>query len=359
MQSDIKNDYSLWITELLNIDYKTVIQHLIDKYGKVDGDYFTDKSCQTVNGRIINHNGLFIHHIDELDIPNLSKKWDKSFFISNDEYYSHQKADKLVYCDYFEHLILHIKIIEDIDFPYFGGARFIANVINNIYYKSDFLSNASSAFLENKYNIFLQILGYADEKGMELIFYDTSKAAKKLFRDIFGFEYSKQNLPPRGWVKLLYNNCDTTIPELKYLLTYEKWFTNIPQFPYMTAKRLNSSIEDAHYTSENRASKDILRNFIQTIPKEAFQDKHIIIVLLKLDEFTMNELLDLFPLDIWNVEYIKSVAYGLASERFYQLVRDVNIENKDELYKQVRKKIRCKTKPKWCPEYIWNIDMKG
>ena len=49
MQSDIKNDYSLWITELFNMDYKTVIQYLIDKYGEVDGNYFTDRSCQTVN----------------------------------------------------------------------------------------------------------------------------------------------------------------------------------------------------------------------------------------------------------------------------------------------------------------------
>ncbi len=49
MQSDIKNDYSLWITELPNMDYKTVIQYLIDKYGEVDGNYFTDRSCQTVN----------------------------------------------------------------------------------------------------------------------------------------------------------------------------------------------------------------------------------------------------------------------------------------------------------------------
>ncbi|WP_375317597.1 hypothetical protein [Spiroplasma endosymbiont of Virgichneumon dumeticola] len=51
--------------------------------------------------------GLYIHHIDE----------DKAILLSTPEWarispFDYQKADRLVYCNLLEHLVLHIKIFE-------------------------------------------------------------------------------------------------------------------------------------------------------------------------------------------------------------------------------------------------------
>ena len=80
--------------------------------------------------------GLFCHHIDE----------DKAIMLSNDEYaarnpFEYQKANRLVYCNLLEHLLLHVKIAENPsenanegELPGIGGAiNFICKDLNDIY----------------------------------------------------------------------------------------------------------------------------------------------------------------------------------------------------------------------------------
>lgn len=93
----------------LNISYKDLVSYLLSKYGPAKGDYFLTESCRSKNNAISRgKEGLFCHHIDE----------DKAIMLSNPSFasknpFAYQKANRLVYCDILEHLILHIKIAEE------------------------------------------------------------------------------------------------------------------------------------------------------------------------------------------------------------------------------------------------------
>jgi hypothetical protein len=93
----------------LGFNYQQLVEYLLNKYGKCQFDYFTNESCRSKNSKVSRTaEGLICHHIDE----------DKAIMLSTDKYainnpYSYQKADRLVYCNLFEHLILHIKIAEE------------------------------------------------------------------------------------------------------------------------------------------------------------------------------------------------------------------------------------------------------
>ncbi|MGL5268866.1 MAG: hypothetical protein ACRC8P_03840 [Spiroplasma sp.] len=96
------------IEQMLEMNYEEVCNYLKNKYGNVTKDYFTDETCKTKTKGIGRGNdGLYIHHIDE----------DKAILLSTPEYaklkpFAYQKADRLVYCNLLEHLVLHIKIFE-------------------------------------------------------------------------------------------------------------------------------------------------------------------------------------------------------------------------------------------------------
>lgn len=97
-----------YIDELLQMNYDEVVLSLIKKYGKVTGDYFSKPTCLSANRKIKRTSeGLLIHHIDE----------DKAIMLSTPAHarenpFDYQKADRLVYCNLLEHLVLHIKIFE-------------------------------------------------------------------------------------------------------------------------------------------------------------------------------------------------------------------------------------------------------
>lgn len=96
------------IEKLLAMNYEECCNYLNNKYGAVPKDYFTDERCRNKNKINSKTNyGLVIHHIDE----------DKAIMLSNPEYaiqepFSYQRANRLVYCNLLEHLVLHIKIFE-------------------------------------------------------------------------------------------------------------------------------------------------------------------------------------------------------------------------------------------------------
>ena len=140
---DYKGKPNLSYKEELLLTYKELVSYLLSKYGKVPGDYFSTKSCKSKNKKISRTaEGLYVHHIDE----------DKAIMLSTDKFavenpFEYQKADRLVYCDILEHLMLHIKIVEEprradanpLEIPGIGGAiNFICKQINDCYSDYEF-----------------------------------------------------------------------------------------------------------------------------------------------------------------------------------------------------------------------------
>lgn len=87
--------------------YKEYCNYLKSKYGEAKFDYFTKNYNK--NTRVTRtEEGLVCHHICE----------DKAILLSTPDYakrnpFDYQKAENLVYCDYLEHLFLHILICEN------------------------------------------------------------------------------------------------------------------------------------------------------------------------------------------------------------------------------------------------------
>lgn len=100
--------------ELLNMTYKEAISHLKSKYGHVRDDYYTEESYKMfMDGGIKqptrgNHSrtndGLYVHHICEDTLPLLSTP---KFLKQLDAPFIFQRKENLVYCNAFEHAILH------------------------------------------------------------------------------------------------------------------------------------------------------------------------------------------------------------------------------------------------------------
>lgn len=114
--SDKLNGY----LSLLSLTYSEAVKYLLAKYGPATNDYFSEKSySRFLRGEIKSitrkkyqrtFEGLYCHHIDENKFENLSnfdyiKKYRYPFF--------YHKKERLVYCDLFEHLILHTLIAEE------------------------------------------------------------------------------------------------------------------------------------------------------------------------------------------------------------------------------------------------------
>lgn len=114
--SDKLNGY----LSLLSLTYSEAVKYLLAKYGSANNDYFSEKSySRFLRGEIKSitrkkyqrtFEGLYCHHIDENKFENLSnfdyiKKYRYPFF--------YHKKERLVYCDLFEHLILHTLIAEE------------------------------------------------------------------------------------------------------------------------------------------------------------------------------------------------------------------------------------------------------
>ncbi len=97
------------IEKQLSLSYADLVEYLLLKYGRCLYNYFSSPLCKSQNQRAKRTDeGLVIHHIDE----------DKAIMLSDPEHaaknpLSYQHSDRLVYCNILEHLILHIKIVEE------------------------------------------------------------------------------------------------------------------------------------------------------------------------------------------------------------------------------------------------------
>ncbi len=157
---------AVYYDELLKKSYSQIVDYLLNKYGRATGDYFVNETCRSKNKKISRTSeGLFCHHIDE----------DKAILLSNDQYavnnpFEYQKADRLVYCNFLEHLLLHIKIAEEPrnananknELQGIGGAvNFIVRQINGFYGGQiptvEYLAIAMSV-IENDYPTYIKML---------------------------------------------------------------------------------------------------------------------------------------------------------------------------------------------------------
>ena len=104
-----KGSISAEIKKLQSFKYERLCRYLKEKYGEVEGPYFVNKNCKTKNESIKRTNeGLFIHHIYEK----------QAIMLSHPEYavnqpFEWQKGCNLVYCNYFEHMLLHVAIVKE------------------------------------------------------------------------------------------------------------------------------------------------------------------------------------------------------------------------------------------------------
>lgn len=135
-------DGASYYESMLKMSYQDIVSALLKKYGSAKHDYFKDTACKTKNPLVTRTNeGLFCHHIDE----------DKAIMLCNDKFaannpFEYQKADRLVYCNLLEHLLLHVKIAENPspdtnknELPGIGGAiNFICKELNDIYSGKEF-----------------------------------------------------------------------------------------------------------------------------------------------------------------------------------------------------------------------------
>lgn len=135
-------DGTSYYETMLKMSYQDIVSALLKKYGSAKHNYFKDTACKTKNPLVTRTNeGLFCHHIDE----------DKAIMLCNDKFavnnpFEYQKADRLVYCNLLEHLLLHVKIAEnpnpdanENELPGIGGAiNFICKDLNDIYSCKEF-----------------------------------------------------------------------------------------------------------------------------------------------------------------------------------------------------------------------------
>ena len=174
------------IEQLLKLDYLQAVDYLKNKYGKCKYDYFYNENCSSENAKAQRSNeGLFIHHIDEDKYVNLSSRRIAKTFP-----YIAQKSDRLVYCNYLEHLLLHIKIFENyIDGRCKQSATtgifcYIIPNLNSFYFTNKFerpYNDMYGQVIKNSFDEYVLILKYFIKLSKPKLFDNNEKIRKRRF----------------------------------------------------------------------------------------------------------------------------------------------------------------------------------
>lgn len=199
-------DGTSYYESMLKMSYQDIVSALLKKYGSAKHNYFKDTACKTKNPLVTRTNeGLFCHHIDE----------DKAIMLCNDKFaannpFEYQKADRLVYCNLLEHLLLHVKIAEnpspdanENELPGIGGAiNFICKDLNDIYSGKEFADewrkNVADKVKDNfdDYIIILRYLWNIVEKNpiyksiitKDMLFLNSDDKVVEIVKTAFAFE---------------------------------------------------------------------------------------------------------------------------------------------------------------------------
>lgn len=108
------------LNEVWELSYDEYVSYLLKKYGPAKYDYFRTPECKSKNPNISrSKEGLECHHIDEnrallLSNPKVAPKYP----------FEYQKADRLLYADMIEHLLLHHKIAVGTWWGMYSGGTF-------------------------------------------------------------------------------------------------------------------------------------------------------------------------------------------------------------------------------------------
>lgn len=157
---------SLEILKERKMTYMQLVEYLLNKYGTAKFSYFCTPTCKGNNKKVSRtKEGLLCHHIDE----------DKAILLSTPSHavanpWEYQLPERLVYCNYLEHLLLHVAIMreprhpdanED-EIPALGGVmRFICPEINDYFdgyqYKEPWRITALNLIKDNL-NDYLDVL---------------------------------------------------------------------------------------------------------------------------------------------------------------------------------------------------------
>ena len=116
------------LNEAWDMTYDEYVQYLLNKYGGAKHDYFWTRECRSKSNVTRGNEGLECHHIDE----------DKHILLCEPLFarmhWETQTADRLVYADKIEHILLHIKIANmGTAGDYMCGTRFLIGSTNSLY----------------------------------------------------------------------------------------------------------------------------------------------------------------------------------------------------------------------------------
>ena len=185
------------LEKVKNLTYLEYCDYLQNKYGIGLTDYMTkswNKNAKVARTK----EGLLAHH----------KYEDHAIMLSNKEFamenpFEWQKAENIIYCDYLEHLFLHILICENTsknqnDFEAVG----IGGVINFIVPElNDFYSGWKTgqqwrqichSKIENDKNVYMELLKRFKQSCKDYPFY-TDDCLYSSFNEPFGLWSRKQN----------------------------------------------------------------------------------------------------------------------------------------------------------------------
>lgn len=123
------------LNKVKNFTYAEYVKYLQEKYGLSKTAYFTEGWSPIAKTKRTNE-GLFVHHVKEdCEIMLGNKKF------AEKQPYEYQLPENLVYCDYLEHLLLHILIVKypgksenPLTMPGIGGIiNFLIPELNDYY----------------------------------------------------------------------------------------------------------------------------------------------------------------------------------------------------------------------------------
>lgn len=202
-----KNEYD----KIINLNYEEYCTYLKSKYGPATENYM-DKNFKRNPKCSRTNEGLFVHHIYE----------DRAIMLSNTNYaseqpYYYQKAENLVYCDYLEHMLLHILICEQQSFKLdqniavgIGGiTEFMIPKLNDYYsgWKSEFdWENNCLNKIKNEKETYFELIKRLNTNCSNYLEYETSMLFSS-FNARFGtWEETKNNKIYKQIETMLFEN---------------------------------------------------------------------------------------------------------------------------------------------------------
>lgn len=149
----------------MNMEYDELAAYLQQKYNKPARAFFCNSECKSEAKDIKRaKEGLYIHHIKEIEVDNLQKKEQ-----AKANPWEYQEPQNLCYCNYLEHLLLHIKCnkircARENRFVIDGVLNHIVPELNHIYTENPVYSgtqewrNAVKALIIDNYAEYQEIL---------------------------------------------------------------------------------------------------------------------------------------------------------------------------------------------------------